>query len=90
MSDMKDTVHVTVEHYSGQDEGDDGAPYYVASCEELMFTTDGETFEELLKNVRECLALSLEGVDTVVEYGVVPNPRVKIIMELPENYAETA
>ena len=81
MADVKDTVHVNVEYFADDDEY---GPYYVASCDELMFTADGQTFEELLRNIRECLALALDDVDTIAEYGVTPNPHVRIILELPE------
>jgi predicted RNase H-like HicB family nuclease len=81
MAEEKDTVHVIVEYFADDDEY---GPYYVAVCDELMFTTDGQTFEELLGLIRECLAFALENVDTVAEYGVVPDPRVKTVMELPE------
>ncbi len=88
MADLKDVVYVNVEFFNGQDEGDDGQSYYVASCDELHFTTDGVTFEELLTNVRECLELSLRDTDSIQEYGVIPSAKVKLVMELP--YAQTA
>jgi predicted RNase H-like HicB family nuclease len=90
MNAVQDTIHVNIEHFDGMEEGDVGYPYYVAACDELHFTTDGETFEELLANVRECLLLCLQDTDSVKEYHVAPNARVKLIMELPENYAEIA
>jgi predicted RNase H-like HicB family nuclease len=83
-------VHINVEHFTGMDEGDDGTPYYVASCDELHFVTDGETFEALMANIRECLILCLQDTDSLIEYNVDPHPKIMIIMELPENYAETA
>lgn len=90
MAEIKDTVYVNIEYFSGHDEGDDGVPYYVASSDDLHFVTDGETFEEMLANVRECLALSLQEGDSVAEFGVSPEATVKLIMQLPENYAQTA
>ena len=90
MTESKDTVHVIVEYFTGQDEGDEGYPYYVAHSDELMFTTDGKTFEEMLANVRECLALCLQDTDSVKEYNVAPDAKIKLVMELPENYAQTA
>jgi predicted RNase H-like HicB family nuclease len=90
MNNPKDIVHINVEYFTGTGEGDDGTPYYVASCDELHFVTDGETFEELMANIRECLVLCLQDTDSIAEYNVVPHPKVKIIMELPENYVETA
>lgn len=90
MSDVRDTIHVNVEYFDGQEEGDLGYPYYVASCVEITATTDGETLDELVQSVREMIELYLEDTDTIAEFNLVPNPRIVIIMELPENYAKTA
>lgn len=89
MSEIKDTVYVNIEHFDGQDEGDVGYAYYVATSDELHFVTDGATFEELMRNVRECLALCLEDGDSVDEYGVAPDAKVKIVYELLKYDAET-
>jgi predicted RNase H-like HicB family nuclease len=82
--DVRDTVTVNIEFFDGQTEGDVGYPYYVASCDELHFVTDGKTFEELMINVRECLQLCLHDADSVIEYGVLPDAKVKLMMDLPE------
>jgi len=44
-----------------------------------MFTTQGDTFEELLANVRECLVLCLQDTGSEKEYHVAPNARVKLL-----------
>ncbi|MBZ0291147.1 MAG: type II toxin-antitoxin system HicB family antitoxin [Anaerolineae bacterium] len=67
-----------------------GHPYYVASCVEITATTDGETLDELVHNVREMIELYLEDTDTVTAFNLISNPRIVITMELPENYAKTA
>ena len=92
MAAIQDTIHVTVEYFTGQEEGADdvGYPYYVASCQEIVAVTDGQTWGELLKNIHEMIEAHLEGEDTVALYNLTPNPRVVITMELPENYAEIA
>lgn len=90
MGDVRDTIHVHIEYFDGQEEGDIGYPYYVASCEEIVAVTDGRTWNELMRNIRDMIAAHLEGEDTVAEYNLVPNPRIVITMELPENYAEIA
>lgn len=90
MSDLKTIIHVDVEHFDGQEEGDVGYPYYVAHSPELRFTTDGKTFEELLSNVQECLQLCLEDGESVAEYGVAPDAQIQLIMELPRSHAKTA
>jgi predicted RNase H-like HicB family nuclease len=84
-----DTLHVIVEYFDGQAEGDVGYPYYVASCSQIGAVTDGRTLDELLRNLREAIELALEGEDTVAVYNVVPNPRISITMELPD-YAQIA
>lgn len=76
-----DTLHVVVEYFDGQDEGDVGYPYYVASCDAIGAVTDGQTLEELFKNIREVIALALDEEDTIEVYNVVPNPRVTITMD---------
>jgi hypothetical protein len=90
MNEVKDTVHVRVEYFSGDEEGDVGYPYYVASCEEIVAVTDGRTWGELMKNIHKMLSASLDEEDTIAVYNLVPNPRIVIMMELPENYAEIA
>jgi len=85
MTELRETIHVNVEYFTGQEEGDVGYPYYVASCEEIVAVTDGRTWGELMHNVREMISASLEGEDTVAIYNLVPNPRIIVTMELPEN-----
>lgn len=90
MSEIRDTLHIRVEYFDGQGEDDTGYPYYVASCDELVAVTDGHTWHELLQNIQSMIAASLEDEDTVAMYNLVSHPRIVIIMELPENYAEIA
>lgn len=86
MSDLKTVIQVQVEYHNGKE--DEGQPYYVAFSDDLHFVTEADTFEELLENIRECLALALEDTDSVEKYGVVRGAEVKLIMELP--HAQTA
>jgi len=87
MTEPRDTVSINVE-YNTEDE--EYGPVYVASCDDLMFTTDGRSFEELLQNIRECLILNLKDTDSIAEFGVAPDAHIQIVMVLPDNYAETA
>ena len=75
---------MNVEYVDGQEEGDVGHPYYVASSDDLHFVTDGETFEELLTNIRECLDLTLKDTDSVAEYNVATDAKVQLVMDFPE------
>ena len=86
---VRDTLHIRVEYFDGQGEDEDGVPYYVASCEEIVAVTDGQTWHELMQNIADMLAASFEGENMAV-YNLTPNPRIVISMELPENYAEIA
>lgn len=81
MSEIQDTVYIDVEYFDDED-----GQYYVATSQQISIVTDSETLGELLANV----ALHLEDLDTIKEFNLVPNPRIKLIMELPENYAEIA
>ncbi|MFN8447038.1 MAG: hypothetical protein U0521_00185 [Anaerolineae bacterium] len=92
MAEARDTLHVRVEYFTGFEEGDDdvGHPYYVASCEEIVAVTDGETWSDLMKNIHEMIAAALEGEDAPAVYNLVSNPRIIVTIELPENYAEIA
>jgi predicted RNase H-like HicB family nuclease len=88
MTQPRDTLYVTVEYYDGQDAGDVGYPYYVASNDEIGLVTDGKTFEELRANLVEALDACLSGIDTIADYNLVPNPHVELRM--PFAYGETA
>ena len=83
---MRDTINVNVEYFT---DGEEYGPYYVASCDDISLATDGKTFEELLKNLKEALSLILEA-DVRRDFDLVPNPHVILTMKLPENYAQTA
>jgi predicted RNase H-like HicB family nuclease len=87
MNEIRDTIRVNVE-YSTDDE--EYGPVYVASCDELSLVTDGRTFEELLRNLREAIGVCLEDTDTVAEFNLVPNPQVILVMKLSESYAQIA
>lgn len=80
METPRDTLHVHVEYFTGFEEGEDdvGYPYYVASCEEIVAVTDGQTWSELMHNIHEMVTAHLEGEDTIKLYNLVPNPRIVV------------
>lgn len=82
-----DKLEVIIEYHDGQEDGDMGFPYYVASCPAIGGVTDGRTLAELLENLREMIALALADDDTVSVYNVIPHPRISIVMDLPD-YAQ--
>jgi len=54
---MADTLHFDLERH------DDDGVYYVISGREIALTTDGETIEDALRNLREAVELYFEGDD---------------------------
>jgi len=75
----KDLI-IFIEYFNGQDEGDVGYPYYVATNDDIGLVTDGKTFEELRLNLRDALDACLEDIDTLTEYNLDPNPRIELRM----------
>jgi len=57
-----------------------GEKYYVASCEDLGVFTQGETLEELRRNLREAVDLSLADGENE-EYGLPPSPAIWFVYE---------
>lgn len=58
---------------------------YIAECLEISVVTQGETLDEVVKNLKEAIALHLEGEDPA-EFGVVANPSVLVTFELQPIY----
>jgi len=58
-----------------------GEHQYVAECMEIAVVTQGATLDETLSNLREAVALHLEGEDPAT-FGLAPKPTVVVTMEL--------
>lgn len=72
---MSDILHFDLERY------DDDGIYYVISGVEIALTTDGETIEDALRNLREAVELYFEGDD-------LPQlPRLEVRFEVTSAYA---
>jgi predicted RNase H-like HicB family nuclease len=68
----RDTVHAVVTR---------DRHWYVAECLEIAVVTQGHTLDELVTNLREAVALHLEGEDPAIT-GVVAEPRVSLTYEV--------
>lgn len=68
---MRDSVHATISH---------GENLYVAECWEVAVVTQGRTLDEVVANLREALALHLDGEDSTT-LGLTPSPRLVITYE---------
>jgi predicted RNase H-like HicB family nuclease len=60
---------------------------YVAECLEISVVTQGETLDEVVKNLTEAVALHLEGEDPA-EFGLVVNPSILVTFELQPSYVK--
>ena len=55
---------------------------YVAECLELAVVTQGNTLDEVFDNLKQALALHLEGED-MATLGLVDNPRLQLVYDAP-------
>lgn len=58
-----------------------GDNYYVAECLELAVVTQGKTLDETIANLKEAVALHLEGEEPA-EFDLAPNPSLLVTLEL--------
>jgi len=65
-----------------------GEKLYVAECHELAVVTQGATLDETIANLREAVALHLEGEDPA-DFGLMENPTLLVTLEF-ETRANTA
>lgn len=72
-SSLRDIIHAVVHP------DEDG--YYV-ECLEVAVITQGDTLDDLLKNLDEALALHLEGED-LAALGLSSHPKLQLIIEKP-------
>ncbi|MBI2880742.1 MAG: type II toxin-antitoxin system HicB family antitoxin [Candidatus Tectomicrobia bacterium] len=64
-----------------------GETHYVAECLEVGVVTQGKTLDETIANLKEAVALFLEGEDPA-EFGLAPNPSLLVTLEVePAAYA---
>ena len=73
---MKDTMKkiIQVHIYKGE-------KYYVAECLDLPVVTQGKTLDELAANLKEAIALQLEG-ENLADFDLAPAPSVLANLEL--------
>ena len=59
---------------------------WVATCEEIAVVTQGDTLDEVTANLREAVALHLEGED-MAALGFVLEPAIIITLEIAPAHA---
>jgi predicted RNase H-like HicB family nuclease len=80
MSSVRETLEIKVEVTYDDEFG----TVYVATSDELGLVTDGQTFEELLDNLRKAVALYYEG-DNLPTF-----PRLEVSFVVTDAYAQAA
>jgi predicted RNase H-like HicB family nuclease len=59
---------------------------YVAECTEISVISQGQTLDQVARNLQEAVLLHLEGED-LASFGLVPQPTILISFELQPEYA---
>jgi predicted RNase H-like HicB family nuclease len=54
---------------------------YVAECLEIPVVTQGKTLDEVTRNLREAVALHLDG-ENLKDLGLAPSPTILVTFEL--------
>ncbi len=75
---LMEQIHTTI--YPGDQSG------YVAECQEIAVITQGNTLDEVTRNLREAVALYLEDEDAA-EFGLIARPSLLVTFELQPEYA---
>jgi predicted RNase H-like HicB family nuclease len=65
-----------------------GDEYYVAECLEIAVVTQGVTLDETVENLRQAVALHLEGEDPA-DFGLAKDPWILLTFELELAGAQT-
>lgn len=82
--------HLTIEHLQHTIKAfiRKGDKYYIAECLEIAVVTQGKTLDETITNLKEAVALHLEG-ENLIDFGLAPNPTLLVTIELePLAYAQ--
>ncbi len=78
MRNLQQTIKVVIR--PGDESG------FVAECLEIAVATQGATIDETVQNLKEAVALHLEGEDTA-EFGLRERPTFIVTMEIEPAYA---
>ncbi len=72
---MKEALQHTIKAFIRK-----GEKYYIAECLEIPVVTQGKTLDEAVANLKEAVALHIEG-ENLEQLGLAPNPTLIITME---------
>jgi predicted RNase H-like HicB family nuclease len=69
----RDAIHAVVQR---------DASAFVAECMEVAVVTQGDTLDEVTANLKQAVALHLDGED-MAALGLTDSPRLRILVEIP-------
>jgi predicted RNase H-like HicB family nuclease len=78
MKSLRHTIKAVIRQ--GEESG------YIAECIEIAVVTQGATLDEVTRNLREAVALHIEGED-LAGLGLAANPTLVVTMEVEPAYA---
>ncbi|OGD33058.1 hypothetical protein A2833_00685 [Candidatus Azambacteria bacterium RIFCSPHIGHO2_01_FULL_44_55] len=64
-----------------------GEKYFIAECVDLPVVTQGRTLDELAENLKEAIALQLEG-ENPADFDLVEKPSVLASFEIEPQYVK--
>ncbi len=62
---------------------------FVAECLEIAVVTQGRTLDETVGNLKEAVALHLQG-ENAAEFGLRDHPTLVVTMEIEPSYAQAS
>lgn len=63
-----------------------GEKYYIGECLDLPIVTQGRSIDETVRNIKEALALHLEG-ENLADFDIAPDYSVLVHFEIEPAYA---
>ena len=70
MQHLQKTIKAIIKHSENQ---------YVAECVEISVVTQGKTLDEVVSNLKEAVALHLDG-ENLAEMGLTENPALVVTL----------
>ena len=78
MKQLQRTIKATIR--LGEESG------FIAECVEIAVVTQGRTLDETVGNLKEAVALHLEG-ENAADFGLHDHPALVVTMEIEPSYA---
>lgn len=81
MKHLQQTIKATIR--PGDESG------FIAECVEIAVVTQGRTLDETVGNLKQAVALHLQG-ENAAEFGLRDHPTLVVTMEIEPSYAQAS